>query len=139
MTRSGVFSVAILSLIIEVTVGCGSSNRQLQSITVSPAAADAQKFSGGEVQFAAMGKYSAPPSPGPLSVVSWCASPSPGVCTGMNVKPGVTISQTGLARCDVGSVGTWTINASSPPTQATNPGGEMGVNIVFGSATLTCP
>jgi hypothetical protein len=51
----------------------------------------------------------------------------------------VTINQVGLAQCAVGSSGTWTINANSPPTNAQQPGGEIGVNIVFGSATLNCP
>jgi len=133
------FSAAALSFTILTGASCGNSNRQLQSITVTPGAVDAEKFAGGQVQFSAVGNYSAPPTPAPVSSASWCASPGPGVCVGQNVKPGATISQSGLAQCDAGSVGTWTINASSPPTQASNPGGEIGANIVFGSAILTCP
>jgi len=140
MPRSSIlFCASALFLITLTSASCGNGNRQLQSITVTPSAADAQKFPEGQVQFSAVGNYSAPPTPAPLSSVQWCASPGPGVCVGQNVKPGATISQTGLAQCDAGSVGTWTINASSPPTQASQPGGEIGVNIVFGSATLTCP
>jgi hypothetical protein len=79
------------------------------------------------------------PAQGPISAIQWCASPGPGTCVSQNVKPGVTISQTGLAHCDAGSAGTWTINADSPPVQASQPGGEFGASIVVGSATLTCP
>jgi len=139
MNRSHIFfSVAALFVIL-TNLGCGSSNRHLQSITVSPATADAKDFSGGQVQFSAMGNYSAAPMQGPIGSVQWCASSSAGVCTSTTVKPGVTISQAGLAQCDAGSMGTWTINANSPPTQAGNPGGEIGANFAFGSATLTCP
>jgi hypothetical protein len=130
-------SVAALCLIIPTSTGCGSTNRQLQSIAVTPATADAQDFSGGIVQFSAVGNYSgSSPAQGSISAIQWCASPGPGTCVSQN---GVTISQTGLAQCDAGSSGTWTINADSPPTQASQPGGEIGSNIVVGSATLTCP
>ena len=91
------------------------------------------------MQFSAVGNYNAPPTPASLSAVSWCASPGPGVCVGQNVKPGATISQDGVAHCNPGSFGAWTINASSPPTQASQPGSEIGAPIVFGSATLICP
>jgi len=140
MSRVGILlPIATLSLVILMSTGCGNGNRELKSITVTPDAADAQKFSGGLVQFSAVGNYDEPPTPAALTSVSWCASPGPGVCVGINVKPGVTIDQNGLARCEAGSAGTWTINASSPPTQASSPGGEIGANIVFGSATFTCP
>jgi len=133
-------SVAALCLIVPTSTGCGSANRQLQSIAVTPATADAQDFLGGIVQFSAVGNYSGgSPAQGSISTIQWCASPGPGTCVSQNVKPGVTISQTGLAQCDPGSAGAWTINADSPPIQASQPGGEIGSNIVVGSATLTCP
>ena len=132
-------SLAALCLIMLTSPGCGA-NRQLQSIAVTPATASAQDFSGGNVQFSAVGNYSGgSPAQGPISAIQWCASPGPGTCVSQNVKPGVTISQTGLAHCDAGSAGTWTINADSPPVQASQPGGEFGASIVVGSATLTCP
>ena len=133
-------SVAALCLIVLTSAGCGSANRQLQSIAVTPATADAQDFSGGMVQFSAVGNYNGgSPAQGSISAIQWCASPGPGTCVSQNVKPGVTISQTGLAQCEAGSAGAWTINADSPPVQASQPGGEIGANIVVGSATLTCP
>jgi hypothetical protein len=139
MSRHGYFLFTVsLGLVISFTTACGSS-RQLQSISVSPSSADAKNYPKGQVQFTATGIYSASPTKATLSSISWCASPAPGACVGQNVKAGATISQNGLAQCDAGSAGTWTINASSPPTQASQPGGEMGVPILFGSATLTCP
>lgn len=141
MNRRGLLLLlAALSAIVLSSAGCGNGNRQLQSITVMPSTADAQTFPGGQVQFSALGDYGGmPPKVAPLSSVQWCASADAGVCVGQNVKPGVTIDPNGLAKCDAGSAGSWTINANSPPTQASQPGGEMGANIVFGSATLTCP
>jgi hypothetical protein len=133
-------SVVALCLIVLTSTDCGSAKRQLQSIAVTPITADAQAFSEGIVQFSAVGNYSGgSPAQGSISAIQWCASPGPGICVSQNVKPGVTISQTGLARCDAGSAGTWTINADSPPIQTSQPGGEIGSNIVVGSATLTCP
>jgi hypothetical protein len=132
--------VVLLSLLVVLSCGssCGS-NRQLQSIAVSPNSADAQNFSGGMVQFAALGTYSGG-SQGPVSSIQWCASPSSGTCNVNNIKTGVTISPTGLAQCDAGSLGTWTINADSPPVPTGGqPGGEQGASIIVGSATLTCP
>jgi len=130
-----------LLLAVAVTISCGNGKQPLQSVTITPATADAQKYSGGMVQFSAVGFYAGGESRQmPSSALSWCASPGPGVCIGENVKPGVTIDQNGLAQCQPGSVGTWTINANSPPTsQAAQPGGEIGASIIFGSATLTCP
>jgi len=118
-------------------VACGSGRPQLQSITITPANADPANAAQG-VQFTAVGTYT-DGSKGTVSPLQWCASPGPGVCLGNNIKPGVTINQSGLAQCDVGSSGTWTINANSPPTNAQQPGGEIGASIVFGSATLKCP
>jgi hypothetical protein len=140
VSRKGIVcSVVILSFLILASVGCGSGNRQLQSITVTPNSATPPN-SGAAVQFIAVGTYSGgSPAQGPVSSLQWCASPGPGVCVGQNVKPGVTINQAGLAQCNTGASGTWTINANSPPTDAQQPGGEIGANIVFGSATLTCP
>lgn len=51
-----------------VANGCGNSRpRLLQSVSVSPASADAQTFAVGQVQFSAVGTYSQPPSPVTLS------------------------------------------------------------------------
>jgi len=54
MTRFATLSAGPLLLFAAFLMsGCGSS-RQLQSVTLSPASADAQSFAGGQVPFAAM-------------------------------------------------------------------------------------
>src|SRR5712692_7957639 len=83
------------------TIGCGSSTpRTLQSVTVSPATADAQDFPNGEVQFVATGFFNKPPSPvTPFQVSSWSVTPD----------SLATIDQNGLAKCAAGQSGTATI------------------------------
>lgn len=53
-----------------LTGGCGNTSapsRLLQSVSVTPAVANAQTFSNGQVQFTAVGTYSQPPSPSPIT------------------------------------------------------------------------
>jgi hypothetical protein len=121
-----------------LTAACGDSgthqNRVLQSIAITPADADAQLFPNGQVQFAAAGTFSMPPSPQPLDFQapysgSW-------VLTGDNASI-ATISTTGLAQCNAGASGVVTVEAGASSgagmgTQATDP-------IVAGMTTLTCP
>jgi hypothetical protein len=121
-----------------LSLGCGNSSRQLQSVTVSPATADAKMFPGGKVSFTAIGTFSRPPSPTPLtsSDVTWCAGDSTGQCDG-NIAPSVIIDQNGMAQCSSNFVGIANILAGVPDT-ATTP--DVGVPLeFFGSATLTCP
>jgi hypothetical protein len=58
------FESWLLFLLLALTtlgvVGCGSS-RQLQSVTISPASADAQNFSAGQVSFTATGTFQQKP------------------------------------------------------------------------------
>ena len=131
-------AAAVLNICL-IASSCGSGNPQLQSILITPNSANAP--SNGPVQFAATGVYSNGwQKPLPSSSVSWCASAIPGVCIGNTAKPGVSVSGSGLAQCADGSVGSWTINTNSPPTiESSQPGGEIGASIIFGSATLTCP
>jgi len=138
MTRFVTLSTGPLVLFTAFLMsGCGS-NRQLQSVTLSPASADAQGFSGGQVPFAASGTFSKPPSPVPLTSkdVQWCVGTSTGACLG-NINPGATVDQTGVAQCNSGFVGTATIVAGNGG-ETMNPDGGSQLKI-FGSATLTCP
>lgn len=76
--------------------GCGSgggSPRLVQSISVSPASADALSFPNGQVQFQVMGTYSQPPSPSPIVALQWSLSDS----------TIATISQSGVAECTPGA------------------------------------
>ena len=100
----------VLPLITFGIVGCASS-RQLQSVTLSPASADAQNFPNGQVSFTATGAFTKAPSPVQLTSkdVMWCAGSSGGMCVG-NINPGVTVDQNGLAQCLPGFAGTATIS-----------------------------
>jgi hypothetical protein len=126
------FSTAILGLALN---GCGMNsmapNRVLQSMTVSPANADAASSPGGKVQFKASGTFSQPPSPDVVTFVapysgSWAVS-----------KPDIaTISQSGLAQCVAGASGTVNVIAVASANSA--PPGAMSIG-VQGMAKLTCP
>ena len=118
--------------------GCYGS-RQLQSVTLSPASADAQSFPGGQVPFVATGTFSKPPSPSKLTSkdVQWCVGDNAGACVG-NINPGATVDQNGVAQCNPGFAGTATILAGTQSNVMVNP--DEGSQLkVFGSAELTCP
>jgi hypothetical protein len=109
MNRSGILLTAALLVFLE-TSGCGG-NRQLQSITVSPATADGQSYPRSQVQFTAMGTYSDGSSNSSLNVLWSIGNPfalAPIPCC-------VSLSATGLAQC-AGYTGTLAITATAPAT-----------------------
>jgi hypothetical protein len=110
-----------------VTGGCGpGSPRLLQSISVTPASAEAHTFPNGQVQFTALGTYDKPPSPSPITQAGWSLS-DPTIAT---VSPG------GLAQCNPGESGVVTVEASgSRPCSGTSCTPVM----ISGTAQLTCP
>ena len=118
-------------------VGCGSS-RQLQSVKLNPALADARNFPNGQVPFTATGAFSKPPSPVQLTSkdVTWCTGSNSGMCVG-NINPGATVDQNGLAQCVPGFTGKATILAGTG-SSSMNPDGGSQLKI-FGAAHLTCP
>ncbi|HEV7219975.1 MAG TPA: hypothetical protein VGN39_13965 [Terriglobales bacterium] len=128
----------VLPILAIGLIGCGS-NRQLQSVMLNPAVADAQNFSGGQVLFTATGAFNKPPSPIPLASkdVSWCVGSNSGMCVG-NINPGVTVDQNGMAQCISGFTGTATILAGVASSSVMNPDTGMQLKI-FGAAQLTCP
>jgi hypothetical protein len=79
------------------------SPRLLQSISVTPAIADAQSFPNGQVQFTAVGNYSQPPSPSPITQSGWSLS-DPNIAA---------ISRGGFAQCNPGASGMVTVIAST--------------------------
>lgn len=133
MISRNVPTTFVLAVLLVATIGCSSmnstSNRVLQSMTLTPANADAQS-SQGQVQFTAMGTFSKAPSPAPVPFAvpytgSWATS-DPNIAT---------ITQAGLATCVSGATGTVTINAIA----STNSGqGTQMSTAVHGSAKLTC-
>jgi hypothetical protein len=129
--------VGLLLTVVLLSLGCGSS-RELTSISVSPATADAQKFPNGQVQFTATGTFSkAPITVTPLSV-TWCPQATCGVGTPANV--GITIDGNGLAQCESTFSGTVTIVAEAPSNSGAVIMPMSGMNgMVSGTAQMTCP
>jgi hypothetical protein len=111
-----------------VASGCGNatSPRLLRSVSVTPATAEAQTFSNGQVQFAALGTYSQPPSPSPIIAPGWSLSDT----------TIATISQSGLAQCTPSASGVVTVRASTP---APCSGTGCTAALLSGTAQLTCP
>lgn len=116
--------IAAMSFLI---TGCGSGGpRRLQSVSVSPASADAMEFPNGRVQFTAMGIYSQPPSPSAIPQSGWSLSEG-------NIA---TISQNGIAQCNPGGSGVVTVKAS---TAGPCSGTGCTSALLSGTAQLTCP
>ncbi len=120
-----------LSVFVAST-GCGSSSpRTLQSVLASPAIADAQNFSNGNVKFTPTGIFNkAPTHVTPLPqcsaiksadscITAWSTSPLDTIAT---------IDQTGVAHCLPGESGTVTIGVA-----------VVGDGPVMSVAKLTCP
>ena len=111
-----------------------SSTRQMQSITVSPMAADPMS-SNGMVQFSAMGNFNMAPMSANVPVRWSLGNP-------FSTQPapmGVSISASGLAQCS-GFMGTVTVEATAP-MDPNMPVSQMTMNSmnVTGMAQLTCP
>jgi hypothetical protein len=124
-------------LLLFAISGC-SSSRQLQSVSLTPASADAQNFPNGQVPFVANGTFNNPPSPVNLTSkdVLWCVGGNTGECVG-NANPGAKLDQNGVAQCNPGFIGTATILAGTQSSIMVNP--DSGPQLkVFGLASLTC-
>jgi hypothetical protein len=136
-------------------LGCGGSDFQpvnshlLESITVSPAAADAHDYPGGKVPFVATGHYnSAPATVTPLQA-NWAAVSEQlvnGTLTFGPVTRDVSVDQTGVAQCAAGASGTYAVIAwdlqdptSKVSCASVSDFGEPGCNAVQATAQLTCP
>jgi len=120
------------------TPSCGDG-RQLQSVTLVPAVADAKDYPNGQIPMTATGAYSKPPSPVLLTSndIVWCVGTSDGTCNG-NIASFVIVDVNGIAQCSGGQAGTATILAGKPSSTAVKPDGPSQLK-VFGAARLTCP
>lgn len=133
-----VFSLAVLALAI--TLACGSSPRVLQSVSLTPATADAQGIA---VQFTAAGNFNQQPSPVTPLTANW------GACYQNQRTTAVSVNAGGLAQCAAGAVGTYTVWAWVESSAGScggnngevpaNPCGGAGTCQVTGTAQLTCP
>ena len=137
-----VFFLLGLSLI---TWACGSHTAfsgglgtgTLESVSISPANADAQNY-GGQVQFTATGYYATPPFQVTPLQATW------GTCYQENATSEISISNRGLAQCAAGAVGTFTVWAFAPSNAqqaCSNIQTACGTGDcqVTGTAQLTCP
>jgi hypothetical protein len=127
----------LLVSIAALGLACGSSQpRTLQSVSLSPATADAN---GSPVQFTATGFYNTSPSQVTPFTATW------GVCTvDSAATTEITVSSTGLARCATGASGTfavWGYGSNLPMgvncSIVTACGGGCGS--IGGMAKITCP
>jgi hypothetical protein len=122
-------------LLLELSLlACGSSVSQLESISINPETATAQKSTSGEVQFIATGVYTDGHTVSPLPVfwgfhAPWIETPDPG---------GVSVNSNGLAQCTTYK-GTISIVAIAPK----NPNLPLSIMtittpVVNATAHLTC-
>jgi hypothetical protein len=128
-----------LLLIAAITLSCGLSNpRMLETVSVTPATADAQDFPNG-VPFIATGYYTQTPSPVSPETATW------GACYQGGATTGISISAAGVARCAAGASGVYTVWASvpNPAYKGACPQIETACGLscpnVVGMALLTCP
>jgi hypothetical protein len=121
------FLVLVLIAFFVTSCGAGSSQSKLQSIALSPAAANAD-----EVQFTATGYYIHPSSTLTPQPATW------GACYQGATTSGVSVTSGGKAQCATGASGTYTVYAFDPTncTVLTACGGGC---TVVGTAQLTCP
>ena len=132
--------VPVVAIIFLLIASCGgnsmmmSSTRQMQSITVTPMAANPMS-SNGMVQFTAMGNFNMAPMSANVPVRWSLGNPF----SSQPAPMGVSINQNGLAQCS-GFMGTVTVEATAP-MDPNMPISQMSMNSVnvTGMAQLTCP
>ena len=162
MARPATFLFAALIILVSLAItGCGStmmngsntavSARELQSIMVAPASADAQMFPNSQVQFMATGMFNMAPMSVASMPVMWSVgnppfmSPTPmpmsmGMGSPSSMASGTpTIDGNGRAQCN-GFVGIVTIEATAP-SDPSLPLSQMNsmMSVVTGRANMTCP
>jgi len=133
MRKSPFLSLSLLLLVAGAMLACGSHS-QLQSITISPATADAKDYSNGQVQFTATGIYTDGSHVKPLTAL-W----TPGFPWDV-AWPALNLDSAGLASCGGVNPGSYGIFASAP-VDPHLPLSQMTMTTpqVGGNAMLTCP
>ncbi len=135
------FMLSVLTLVLaaSLALSCGASQQsRLQSITLSPANADAQSFPDGEVPFTATGNYVDPTHTVTPQPANWVA------CQKGLPTTDASVTSAGVARCATGAVGTYSINAwdisTGPGTYNCSAITACGGGCtVVGTAQLICP
>ncbi len=131
-------SLVLLIFLAAMLIACGSAApRSLQTVSISPATADARDFANGEVQFSATGYYNKSPMQVAPLHATW------GACYQNQPTNEVSMAPTGVAQCSPSASGTYLVWAFVPDganmtcTAANACGGGCGR--VTGTALLTCP
>jgi hypothetical protein len=120
------FAVILLLLATSLALSCGSSSRQLQSITIS------QTVNGEQIQFVATGTFSAPPTTVTPLPAWWTFAPPGGHYT-LTTQPFVL-------QCTVSGPYPSPIIAWAPAdANAPSSGSLSGIRMVTGSTGATCP
>lgn len=129
-----VILLGLLLIAASLFVACGNRN-QLQSMTITPAQADAQNYPNGQVQFTAAGTYANGNQVKPLTSL-W----TPGVPWSEVAWPGLTLTDAGLASCGTAKPGTYTIVATAPLDPGV-PISQLSMTTpqLNGTTQLTCP
>jgi hypothetical protein len=129
--------VCLVSAAALALTTCGNPTRQLDSLTITPAAATAN---GSAVQFTATGHWSASPTTVMPEPATW------GACTTANAPTtDVTVSTAGLASCTKSAKGAYNVFAWDPQYGYTGPTCNFvtacgsGCGRVSAAVQLTCP
>ncbi len=133
MQTKTVWSAVLFAFPTVTLLACGTAaNRQLESISLTPSVV---RGSGASVDFSATEHWTATPTNVPA------ASPHWGVCQNNQPTNAVVVSTSGVANCQKGAQGTYTVFAAEMPSPGptclaiTACGGGCQVS---GSAQLTC-
>ncbi len=132
------FTLILLGLVLisSFALSCGAGSKgqqgQLQSITLSPATADAQDYPKGQVPFIATGVYINPAHKVTPQSAHW------GVCQQNAPTDEASVTTGGIAQCASGAVGTSTVFAFDMTNCNAITACGGGCTVV-GTAQLTCP
>lgn len=127
----------LLAMAALMMAGCGTGNRELESLSVSPSTATAK---GVPVQFTATGYWSEAPTVETPMAATWGACTTDGALT-----TDVTVTSAGLATCASGAKGTFSVWAQDPQYGSKGPTCNVisacngGCGLVWAGAQLTCP
>lgn len=142
MTRSPALVVhaALLFLFGLAISGCGGSMnmgaRQMQTLTITPASADAMSFPGGKVQFTATATFNMAPMTVMSPAVLWSIG---NPFSAPMSSPAASIDVNGVAVCN-GFVGNAIIEATAPAEPEIPLGGMTpSTPVVTSTATMICP
>lgn len=123
----------ILGCLALALISCGSTNK-LQSISITPATADAKGFPNGKVQYTAAGTYTDGTQVKPLTVL-WSPGP-PWIMTPWAIQ----VNGDGVASCGTSPAGTYPVWAGAPTNASTSVSSmNQSTPMVTATAQLICP